>query len=174
MYLWSTSRSRKEKKCEDNSRNPRDGKLWAPREEGSDLIDIVAASIFGRTDGSSLSRKSVCKEYAFQIISMTTRVAISRRENRYRLVLRDHQGARGGKKAEGCGQWPADGTLMRIRIDYIGSINSENEYMWVKEIGKWLAEEHHRKVATALWKDIRYISGRHLLLLILLSGILKK
>ena len=46
--------------------------------EGRDLIDQVAASIVGGTDGSSLARKGVCKERLVQIISVTTQVAISR------------------------------------------------------------------------------------------------
>ena len=50
---------------------------------GSDLIDQVAASIVGGTNGSSLARKGVCKERLFQIISVTTLVAISRRVQRY-------------------------------------------------------------------------------------------
>ena len=45
---------------------------------GGDLIDQVVASIVGGTDGSSLARKGVCKEGLFQIISVTTQVAISR------------------------------------------------------------------------------------------------
>ena len=63
--------------------------------EGSDLIGQVAASIVGKTDGSSLPRKSVCKERLLQIISVTTQVAISRRVHRYKLALRDRQAARG-------------------------------------------------------------------------------
>ena len=47
--------------------------------KGSDLINQVAASIVGGTDASSLARKGVCKERLFQIISVTTQVAISRR-----------------------------------------------------------------------------------------------
>ena len=64
-------------------------------EEGSDLINQVAASIVGGTDASSVARKGVCKERLLQIISMTTQVAISRRVHRYRLPLRDRQAARG-------------------------------------------------------------------------------
>ena len=55
--------------------------------EGSELIDQLAASIVGGTDGGSLSRKGVCKEHLFQIISVTTQVAISRRVHRYKLAL---------------------------------------------------------------------------------------
>ena len=66
--------------------------------EGSDLIDQVAASIVGGTDASSLARKGVWKERLFQIISVTTQVAISRRVHRYRLSLRDSQAATGREK----------------------------------------------------------------------------
>eukprot|EP00904_Undaria_pinnatifida_P006009 jgi/Undpi1/2538/HiC_scaffold_13.g05917.m1 len=62
--------------------------------EGGDLIDQVAASIVRGTDASSQARKGVCKERLFQIISVTTQVAISRRVHRYRLALRDRQAAR--------------------------------------------------------------------------------
>ena len=37
-----------------------------PGKEGSDLIDQVAASIVGGTDGSPLSRKGFCKERIFK------------------------------------------------------------------------------------------------------------
>ena len=56
--------------------------FWCLGEEGSDLINQVAASIVGGTDPSSLARKGVCKERLFQIISVTTQVAISRRVHR--------------------------------------------------------------------------------------------
>eukprot|EP00904_Undaria_pinnatifida_P008873 jgi/Undpi1/5115/HiC_scaffold_19.g08467.m1 len=70
--------------------------------EGSDLIDQeVAASIVGGTDASSLARKGVCKERLFQIISVTTQVAISRRVHRYRLFRRDRQAARGREEESG-------------------------------------------------------------------------
>ena len=69
--------------------------------EGSDLIDLVAASIVGVTDASSLARKGVCKERLFQIISVTTQVAISRRVHRYRLSLGDRQAARGREEESG-------------------------------------------------------------------------
>ena len=62
--------------------------------EGSELIDQLAASIVGGTDGGSLSRKGVCKEHLFQIISVTTQVAISPRVYRNKLALRDHQAAK--------------------------------------------------------------------------------
>ena len=44
--------------------------------ESSDLIDQMAASIVGGTDGSSLATKGICKERLFQIISVTTQVAL--------------------------------------------------------------------------------------------------
>ena len=62
-----------------------------PGIKGSDLIDQVAASIVGGTDASSLARKGVCMERLFQIISVTTQVAISRRVHRFRLSLRNRQ-----------------------------------------------------------------------------------
>ena len=58
--------------------------------EGNDLIDQVAASMVGGTDGSSLARKGVCKERLPPIILVTTQVAISRGAQRYKLALRDH------------------------------------------------------------------------------------
>ena len=69
--------------------------------EGSDLIDQVAASIVGGMDASSLRRKGVCKERLFEIISVTTQVAISRRVHRYRLSLRDRQAAGGREEQSG-------------------------------------------------------------------------
>ena len=63
--------------------------------DGSDLVVHVAASIVGETEGSSLARKGVCKERLSQISSVTTQVAILRRVHRYKLALRDRQGARG-------------------------------------------------------------------------------
>eukprot|EP00904_Undaria_pinnatifida_P009514 jgi/Undpi1/5693/HiC_scaffold_2.g00967.m1 len=69
--------------------------------EGSDLIDQVAASIVGGTDASSITRKGVCKERLFQIISVTTQVAILRRVHRYRLSLRDRQATRGREEGSG-------------------------------------------------------------------------
>ena len=50
--------------------------------EGNDLIHQVAASIVGRTDGSSLTRKGACKERFFQIISVTAQVVVSHRVKR--------------------------------------------------------------------------------------------
>ena len=69
--------------------------------EGSDLIDQMAASIVGGTDGSSLGRKGVCKERLFRIISVTTQVAISRRVHRYQLALRDRQATRKRREVNG-------------------------------------------------------------------------
>ena len=69
--------------------------------EGSELIDQLAASVVGGTDGGSLSRKGVWKEYLFQIISVTTQVAISRRVHRYKLALRDRQATRGSREEDG-------------------------------------------------------------------------
>ena len=69
--------------------------------ESSDLIDQVAASIVGGTDALSLARKGVCKERLFQIIYVTTQVAILRRVHRYRLSLRDRQAARGRQEESG-------------------------------------------------------------------------
>ena len=69
--------------------------------EGSDLIDQMAASIVGGTDGSSLSRKGVCKQRIFQIISVITQVAISRRIRRYHLALGDRQATRGTQEVNG-------------------------------------------------------------------------
>ena len=47
----------------------------------------------------------MCKERPFQIISVTTQVAISRRVRRHRLSLRDRQAAR-GREEEARGPWP--------------------------------------------------------------------
>ena len=69
--------------------------------ERSDLIDQVAASIVGGTDGSSLARTGVCNERLFQNISVTTHVAISRRVHRYKLPLGDRQAARGREEEAG-------------------------------------------------------------------------
>ena len=75
----------------------------ASENEGSDRSDQVAASMVGMTDGSSLimARKGVGKERLFQIISATAQVAILRGVNRYRLILRDCQAARGREKKAG-------------------------------------------------------------------------
>ena len=48
-----------------------------------------------------IARKGVCKERLFQIILVTTQVAISRRVKRYRLSLRDRQAARGREEESG-------------------------------------------------------------------------
>ena len=69
--------------------------------ESSDLIDQVAATVVGGTDGSSLAPKGVYKKRLFQIISVTTQVAISRRVHRYKLALRDRQAARGREERAG-------------------------------------------------------------------------
>ena len=69
--------------------------------EGSDLIDQMAASIVRGTDGSYLARKGVCKERLFQIISVTTQAAISRRVHRYQIALRGRQATRGRRKVNG-------------------------------------------------------------------------
>ena len=75
--------------------------FWRLGKEGSDLIDQMAASIVGGTDGSSLARKGVCKERFFRIISVATQVAISRRVHRYQLALRDRQATRGRREVNG-------------------------------------------------------------------------
>ena len=83
--------------------------------EGSNLIDQVAPSIVGGTDESSLliPRKGVCKECLFQIIYVTTQVAISRR-----VRSEGPSGLEGGgKKREDYGHWPAVVVLMRIKVD---------------------------------------------------------
>ena len=43
----------------------------------------------------------MCKERLFQIISVTTQVAILHRVHRYRLSLRDRQAARGREEESG-------------------------------------------------------------------------
>ena len=50
---------------------------------------------------SKLASCSVPKQIIFQIISVTTQVAISRRVHRYRLSLRDRQAARGREEESG-------------------------------------------------------------------------
>ena len=85
--------------------------------EGSDLIDQVVTGIVGGTDGSSLSQKGVCKERLFQIICVTTQVAISRGVRIYRLTLRDCQAARGREEeAGGLRPMARGGNDMRIRV----------------------------------------------------------
>ena len=83
------------------------------RKQGSDLIDQMAAIIVGGTDGSSLARKGVCKERLFQIVSVTTQVAISRRVHRYQLSLRDRQATRGRREVNGV---RGGGALTRSRV----------------------------------------------------------
>ena len=95
--------------------------------EGSELIDQVAASIVGGTDASSLARKGVCKERLFQIISVTTQVAISRRDHRYRLSLRKNRQAARGREEEAGGLRPLAWVSMSLRI----KVESE-----LKHIGK--------------------------------------
>ena len=74
--------------------------------EGSELIDQLAASIVGGTDGGPLSiKKGVCNEHIFHIVSVTTQVAISRRVHRYKLALRDRH-AGGGRRGEDGGLLP--------------------------------------------------------------------
>ena len=84
------------------------GSFGRLRKEGNDLIDQVAASMVGGTDGLSLARKGVCEERLIQIISVTTQVAISCREQRYKLALRDRQAAR-GRREEGGVMMPMTG-----------------------------------------------------------------
>ena len=55
----------------------------------------------GGTDASSLARKGVRQERLFQIISVTTQVAISRIVHRYRLSLKDRQASRGREEESG-------------------------------------------------------------------------
>ena len=69
--------------------------------EGSEVIDQLAASIVGGTDGGSLCRKGVCKEHLFRIISVTPQVAISCRVHRYNLALLDRQAARERREEDG-------------------------------------------------------------------------
>ena len=71
------------------------------RKDGSDLVDQVAASIFGGTDGTSLARKGACKERLSQKMSVTTQVAITRRVHRHKLALRDRQAAKGSREQTG-------------------------------------------------------------------------
>ena len=56
--------------------------------EGSNFIDQLAA---GGRDGGSMARKGVVKERLLQIISVTCKVAISRRVAQFKLQLRDRQ-----------------------------------------------------------------------------------
>ena len=63
--------------------------------EGSDPIDQIAASRVGGTDGSPGPQNDACNKRLFQIFSVTTQVAISRRAHRYILAQRDRPPARG-------------------------------------------------------------------------------
>ena len=83
--------------------------------EGNELIDQLAANIVGGTDGGSLSRKGVCKEHIFQILSVTTQVAVWRRGHRYKLALRDRQAARGRREEDG-GLIPSVGVACRCGV----------------------------------------------------------
>ena len=68
--------------------------------EGSEFSDQLAASIVGGADGEFFPRKGVCKEHLFQVISVTTQIAVLRRVRQYKLALRDHQAARGRREEE--------------------------------------------------------------------------
>ena len=68
-------------------------------EEGSDLIDQVAASMVEGTDGSSLARKGVCKERLLQRMSVTTQLGIPAECND--IDLRHRQTARGRREKSG-------------------------------------------------------------------------
>lgn len=52
-------------------------------------------------DGEATAEKGLCKECAFQIVSVTSRVAIWRRVHRYKLALRNRQDMRGTREGEG-------------------------------------------------------------------------
>ena len=45
--------------------------------QGSEVLDQLAAIAVGGTDGARYPSKDVCKKHLFQIISVTTQVAIS-------------------------------------------------------------------------------------------------
>ena len=78
------------------------GKLWTPR-KGRQRPDRPDGRKHRRRDGriAPASRKSVCKEHTFQIISVTTQVAISRPVHRYQLALRDRQATGGRREVNG-------------------------------------------------------------------------
>ena len=61
--------------------------------KGSKFIDQLAASVVGGRDGGS-GKKGVMKERLFQIVSVATLVAVSRRVSRFKLQLRDRQEVR--------------------------------------------------------------------------------
>ena len=64
------------------------------RVKGGNFIDQLAASVVGGNNGGSMARKWVVMERLLQIVSVTKRVAISRRASRFKLQLRDRQEAR--------------------------------------------------------------------------------
>ena len=51
----------------------------------------------GGRDGGSMGRKGLVKKRLLQIVSVTTRVAFSRRVSRFRLQLRGRQESRRGR-----------------------------------------------------------------------------
>ena len=69
--------------------------------EGSNFMDRVVASVVGVKDGRSMARKGVVKKRLLQIVSVTTRVAISRRVLRFKLQLSDRQEARRSRGGRG-------------------------------------------------------------------------
>ena len=62
--------------------------------EGGTFIDQLAASVVGREDGGSMTKKGVVKEHLLQIVSVTTQIAI---------LQAPAQGSPGGKKDQGGG-----------------------------------------------------------------------
>ena len=68
--------------------------------EGSEFIDQLATSMVGGRDGGAMAKKDICKETLLQIVSVTSQVAISRRNHRYKLALRDRQVTTGRKEAK--------------------------------------------------------------------------
>ena len=136
--------------------------------EGSDLIDQAAASIVGGTDASSLAQQGVSKERVFQIISVTTPVAISRMVHRYRLSLRDRQAAKGREEEAGGLRQLAWGG----NVDEDEGILSAKIYIYIgKRNGEMVGGRYHCFMVrpfdfigttAALWKDIRFTSERHL------------
>ena len=74
--------------------------------ERSEVIDQVAATIVGGTNGSFQAQKGVCKERLFHIIFVTIQVAISRRvHSDICIAVIDRQTAR-GREEEAGGLWP--------------------------------------------------------------------
>lgn len=53
---------------------------------------LLAASLLGETGQRSWSRKGFCKQRLFQVISVITKVEISRRVHPYKKALPDHKG----------------------------------------------------------------------------------